>query len=161
MTIYDFKETDIHGNIVDFNEYKNKVLLIVNVASKCGNRKQYPELEALYQKYKDQGFVVLGFPCNQFFMQEPGDNQTILNFCQSTYDVTFPMFSKINVNGKDANDLYVYLKEAYPWTARAKNVKWNFEKFLVDRHGQVRNRIGNKVMPSEIENEIVELLNEK
>lgn len=161
MTIYDFKETDIHGNVVDFQQYKDKVLLIVNVASKCGNRKQYPELEALYQKYKDQGFVVLGFPCNQFLMQEPGDNQKIYDFCTSTYNVTFPMFAKINVNGKEANDLYTYLKETYPWTPRAKNVKWNFEKFLIDRQGNVRDRIGNKVMPFDIEDEIVHLLEEE
>lgn len=161
MSIYDFVEKDINGNEVSFNKYKGYVLLIVNVASKCGNTKQYAELQELYLKYKDQGLRILGFPCNQFFMQEPKDNQEILSFCQTKYNVTFDMFSKINVNGKEANDLYTYLKETLPWTARAKNVKWNFEKFLIDRHGNPKYRIDNKETPYSFEDKIVELLNEK
>ena len=157
---YSFKEKDINGKIVDFSEFKNKVVLIVNVASKCGNTKQYKDLQDLYDKYKDQGFEILGFPCNQFFFQEPKSDSEILEFCQTKYNVTFKMFGKINVNGPEANDLYVYLKETYPWTARAKNVKWNFEKFLIDRKGKIRNRISNKTNPKEFENEIVALLNE-
>lgn len=159
-SIYDFKEIDINGNIVDFQKYKNKVLLIVNVASKCGNTKQYKDLQFLYEKYKNKGLVVLGFPCNQFFMQEPKSNQEIKEFCTLNYNVTFDMFSKINVNGKDANDLYTYLKETLPWTERAKNVKWNFEKFLIDKNGVPRYRIENKTNPMDFEDKIIQLLNE-
>lgn len=159
-SIYDFKEIDINGNIVDFQKYKNKVLLIVNVASKCRNTKQYKDLQFLYEKYKNKGFVILGFPCNQFFMQEPKSNQEIKEFCTLNYNVTFDMFSKINVNGKDANDLYTYLKETLPWTERAKNVKWNFEKFLIDKNGVPRYRIENKTNPMDFEDKIIQLLNE-
>lgn len=160
-TIYSFKEKDINGNLVDFNKYKGKVLLIVNVASKCGNTKQYKDLQFLYEKYKDSGFSILGFPCNQFFMQEPKSDDEIQQFCALNYGVTFDMFSKINVNGKEANDLYTYLKEQLPWTTRAKNVKWNFEKFLIDKNGLPRFRIENKINPMEIEDKIIELLKEK
>ncbi len=160
-TIYDFKEIDIKGNLVDFHKYEKKVLLIVNVASKCGNTKQYSDLQYLYDKYKTQGFEILGFPCNQFFMQEPKSNEEILSFCTLNYNVTFDMFSKINVNGKEANDMYTFLKETLPWTSKAKNVKWNFEKFLIDRNGIPRYRIENKTNPRDIEDKIIELLNEK
>ena len=160
-TVYDFKELDIHGNIVDFNKYQNKVLLIVNVASKCGNTPQYKDLQYLYDKYKNQGFEILGFPCNQFFMQEPKSNEEIHQFCTLNYGINFDMFAKINVNGKEANDLYTFLKETLPWTTKAKNVKWNFEKFLIDKNGIPRYRIGNKTNPREIEDKIIELLNEK
>lgn len=160
MTIYDFVEKDIHGNDVSLEKYKGKVVMIVNVASKCGNTKQYAELQALYEKYQDQGLVILGFPCNQFLYQEPKSNEEILTFCQTKYNVTFDMFAKINVNGKEANDLYTYLKQTLPWTQRAKNVKWNFEKFLINRQGEPKYRIGDKETPFSFEDKIVELLNE-
>lgn len=159
-TVYDFKELDIDGNLVDFHKYKGKVLLIVNVASKCGNTKQYKDLQFLFSKYRENGLEILGFPCNQFFMQEPKSNEEIKNFCEINYNVTFDMFSKINVNGKETNDLYDFLKNALPWTQRAKNVKWNFEKFLVDKNGVPRYRIDNKTNPLDIEDKIIELLNE-
>lgn len=159
-TVYDFKEIDIKGKTIDFSIYKNKVIIIVNVASKCGNTKQYEALEALYEKYHEKGLEILGFPCNQFFMQEPKSNEEILNFCQTKYNVKFTMFSKINVNGPESNDLYQYLKETLPWTERAKNVKWNFEKFIVNKNGLPKYRIDNKTDPWEMEDKIVELLNE-
>lgn len=158
MNIYNFVMKDIHGKEKDFKEYKDKVLLIVNVASKCGNTKQYKELEELYKKYKDKGFVILGFPCNQFFRQEPGDEQQILQFCQAKYDVTFDMFAKVNVNGKQACELYTFLKEQKPWSERKKNVQWNFEKFLIDRKGNIVNRFSSKTNPLEFEQEIINLL---
>ena len=161
MTIYDFTEKDIHGNDVSLKKYEGKVVMIVNVASRCGNTKQYKELEEMYEKYKDQGLAILGFPCNQFLMQEPKSNEEILQFCQTTYNVQFDMFAKIHVNGKEANPLYTFLKETLPWTQRAKNVKWNFEKFLIDRHGNPRYRIENKTTPFEFEDKVVELLNEQ
>lgn len=159
-TVYDFKELDIHGNIVDFNKYQNKVLLIVNVASKCGNTPQYKDLQYLYDKYKNQGLEILGFPCNQFFMQEPKSNEDIYQFCTLNYGVNFDMFAKINVNGKEANDLYQFLKESLPWTEKAKNVKWNFEKFLIDKNGIPRYRIESKTNPRDFEDKIISLLEE-
>ena len=159
-TIYDFKQKDINGNVIDFSIYRDKVVLIVNVASKCGFTKQYADLQKLYDKYKNQGFIILGFPCNQFLFQEPKSEHEILEFCQIKYNVTFDMFAKINVNGPNANDLYVFLKDSLPWTSRAKNVKWNFEKFLVGKDGVPRYRFLSKTNPFEIEDEIVELLNE-
>lgn len=158
-SIYEFEVKDIHGNIVKMDKYKNKVLLIVNVASKCGNTKQYEQLEYLNKKYKDKGLCILGFPCNQFFKQEPKSEQEILEFCQTKYDVSFDMFSKINVNGKEAHPLYDFLKTNFPWTERAKNVKWNFEKFLIDKNGNIVDRIDNKTNPLLIESKIVDLLN--
>lgn len=159
--IYQFEMNDIFNNLIKFDKYKGFVLLIVNVASKCGNTKQYADLQAMYDKYKDKGLRILGFPCNQFFMQEPKSEKEIYEFCTTKYNVTFDMFSKVNVNGKDACELYTYLKESFPWTPRAKNVKWNFEKFLIDRNGNVVNRIGNKDSILNYENQIVELLNQK
>lgn len=158
MTIYDFKMKDIHNNIKDFSEYKGMVLLIVNVASKCGNTKQYEQLQQLYDKYKDKKFMVLGFPCNQFFKQEPNDEQQILRFCQSKYNVSFDMFAKVFVNGKQECELYKFLKDSKPWSERKRNVQWNFEKFLIDRNGNVVNRFMPKTQPLEFENEIINLL---
>ncbi|RXY96504.1 glutathione peroxidase [Malacoplasma penetrans] len=157
---YKFKVNKINGKEIELSEYKNKVVLVVNVASKCGFVKQYENLENMYQKYKDQGLVILGFPCNQFFFQEPKTNQEILSFCTTKYNVTFDMFEKINVNGKEANPLYTWLKEQMPWTARAKNVKWNFEKFLLDKNGNVKYRFESKKIPEEFEQEVVNLINE-
>lgn len=157
---YDFEVEKIDGKKIKLSDYKNKVILVVNVASRCGFTKQYENLQKIYQKYKDKNFVILGFPCNQFLFQEPGSNQDILNFCSTKYNVTFDMFSKINVNGKQACDLYVWLKDQKPWTQRAKNVKWNFEKFLIDKQGNVRYRFESKKIPEEFESEIVNLINE-
>lgn len=157
---YDFEVKKIDGKKIKLSEYQNKVVLIVNVASRCGFTKQYENLERIYQKYKDKNFMILGFPCNQFLFQEPGSNQDILNFCSTKYNVTFDMFSKINVNGKQAEPLYVWLKDEKPWTQRAKNVKWNFEKFLIDKQGNVRYRFESKKIPEEFESEIVNLINE-
>lgn len=157
---YDFEVKKIDGKKIKLSEYKNKVVLVVNVASRCGFTKQYENLEKMYQKYKDKNFVILGFPCNQFLFQEPGSNDDILNFCSTKYNVTFDMFSKINVNGKEADALYVWLKDQKPWTQRAKNVKWNFEKFLIDKQGNVRYRFESKKIPEEFESEIKNLINE-
>jgi glutathione peroxidase len=135
--IYDINVRDIIGNKVSMSRYKGKVLLIVNVASKCKNTPQYEDLQALYEEYQDDGFVVLGFPANNFFNQEPGSNEEINRFCTSNYGVTFPMFSKLSVKGKDKHPLYHYL------TSKEQNgrfnapVKWNFQKFLVGRNGRV------------------------
>ncbi len=158
--IYEFKEYDINNNLVDFNKYKNKVVLIVNVASKCGNTPQYKDLQYLYEKYNKMGLEILGFPCNQFLNQEPKSNEEIKEFCSLNYAVTFDMFSKINVNGKEANDLYTFLKDSLPWTEKAKNVKWNFEKFIIDKNGIPRYRIESKTNPRNIEDKIKFLLEE-
>lgn len=157
---YDFEVKAIDGQKVKLSKYQNKVVLIVNVASKCGFTKQYENLEKMYLKYKDQGFVILGFPCNQFFFQEPKSEKEILEFCTTKYNVTFDMFSKINVNGKECEPLYDWLKQEIKWTERAKNVKWNFEKFLLDKNGNVRFRFESKKLPEEFEQQIIELLNE-
>lgn len=136
MSIYNFSFENSKGETVKLSDYKNKTLLIVNVASKCGFTKQYAPLEALYEKYKDKNFVILGFPCNQFAGQEPGTNEEIQEFCQLNYGVTFPVFAKIKVNGKDAHPLYQYLKEQ---TGGAP-IKWNFNKFLIDKEGKIIKR---------------------
>ncbi len=158
MNIYDFEMKDIDGNLVSLSKYKNKVVLIVNVASKCGFTKQYSDLEKLYRKHQKEGFVILGFPCNQFLYQEPGDEAKIKEFCKTKYDVTFDMFSKIKVGGKEICPLYDYLINEKPWTPRAKAVKWNFEKFLIDKNGNIVNRYKSNVKPFEIELDIIELL---
>jgi len=136
MSVYSFKVEDSKGNVVDLSSYKGKTLLIVNVASKCGFTKQYAPLEALYEKYKDQGLVILGFPCNQFAAQEPGTNEEIQSFCQLKYGVTFPVFGKIKVNGKEAHPIYQYLKEQ----TGGGSIKWNFNKFLLDKDGNIIKR---------------------
>jgi len=136
MSVYSFKVEDSKGKTVQLSDYKGKTLLIVNVASKCGFTKQYTPLEALYEKYKDKGLVILGFPCNQFAGQEPGTNEEIQAFCSLKYSVTFPVYAKINVNGKDADPLYVYLKEQ----AGGGAISWNFNKFLLDKEGNIVKR---------------------
>lgn len=136
ISVYSFKVEDSKGSLVDLSNYKGKTLLIVNVASKCGFTKQYTPLEALYQKYKEKGLVILGFPCNQFLSQEPGTNEEIQSFCQLKYGVTFPVFGKINVNGKEAHPLYQYLKDQ----TGGGSIKWNFNKFLLDKNGTIIKR---------------------
>ena len=138
-------------------EYKGKVVLIVNTASKCGFTKQYEGLEELYEKYKDQGFVILGFPCNQFGAQEPGGNEEIKNFCTSTFSVTFPMMSKIDVNGDDADPLYKFLKKEKGGIL-GDDIKWNFTKFLIDREGNVVDRFASQKTPKALEKEVEKLL---
>lgn len=133
---------NIEGKDVKLSDYEGKVILVVNVASKCGLTPQYKALEAAYEKYKDQGFVVLGFPCNQFLSQEPGDEAEIQKFCTTKYNVTFPMFSKIEVNGKGASPVYQALKAKFPG-----DITWNFEKFLINKKGEVVKRFAPKVKP--------------
>ncbi|MCU0771415.1 MAG: glutathione peroxidase [Verrucomicrobia bacterium] len=143
--MYDIQLNDIDGKETSLAPYKGKVLLIVNVASKCGYTRQYAGLEAIYQKYKDRGLVVLGFPCNQFGGQEPGTNEEIKQFCSTKFQVTFPLFDKIDVNGKSRHPLYARLAGSdspYPGA-----IKWNFTKFLVGRDGSILNRFDSKVAP--------------
>jgi glutathione peroxidase len=139
-------------------DYRGKVLLIVNVASRCGFTPQYTGLEALYRKYRDRGFEVLGFPCNQFGAQESGSEAEIGAFCSSTYDVTFPMFGKIDVNGADAHPLYQHLKNAKPGLLGTEGIKWNFTKFLVDRQGEVVARYAPKDSPESLDSAVAALL---
>lgn len=143
----DFKATSIDGAPVDLHDYEGNVVLIVNVASRCGLTRQYEGLQAMFEKYQDQGFVILGFPCNQFGGQEPGTEAEIKAFCSSKYDVTFPMFSKVNVNGADACDLYKSLTSADTEPAGAGPISWNFEKFLIGRDGQLLNRFSPRTAP--------------
>lgn len=157
-TIYDFKVNTIDGKETTLEQYKGKVMLIVNVASKCGYTPQYDGLETLYKKYKEQGLVVLGFPCNQFSSQEPGSEAEIQNFCRVNFGVTFPMFSKINVNGDDTHPLYRYLKSQQPGILGTETIKWNFTKFLVDKEGKVIERFGSSTKPLSLEEEIGSLL---
>jgi glutathione peroxidase len=145
QSLYDIKLKDIDGKDTSLAAYKGKAVLIVNVASKCGYTKQYSGLEATYQKYKDQGFVVLGFPCNQFGGQEPGTNEDIKQFCSSKYSVTFPLFDKLEVNGANRHPLYVALAgkdSPYPG-----DIKWNFNKFLIGKDGKIIQRFDSKVAP--------------
>ena len=148
-SIYDIAIKDIDGKDTALAAYKGKVVLIVNVASRCGYTPQYKSLEAVYQKYKDQGFVVLGFPCNQFGGQEPGTNEEIKQFCTSKYDVTFPLFDKIEVNGANRHPLYVALAgDTSPFPG---NIKWNFNKFLIGKDGKILKRFDSKVTPDSAE----------
>lgn len=135
--VHGFSMADIDGKKVDLSQYKGKVLLIVNVASKCGLTPQYESLEAFYKKYKSKGVVILGFPANNFMGQEPGENSDIKQFCSRTYNVTFPMFSKISVKGKDIAPLYKYLTEKKENGVLDSGVKWNFQKFLIGKDGKV------------------------
>jgi glutathione peroxidase len=158
--IYGFNVIDIDGKEVSLSDYEGKVLLIVNVASKCGYTKQYTGLQAIYEKYKDQGFVVLGFPCNQFGGQEPGTEKEIKEFCEANFDVTFPMFSKVDVNGDNTHPLYKYLKSNAKGTLGTADIKWNFAKFLVDKNGVVQDRIGTQTTPESLTEQIEKMLAE-
>ena len=183
-SLYDIPVKDIKGNDVTLAEYKGKVLLIVNVASKCGLTPQYEGLEALYQKYKDQGFEILAFPCNQFLEQEPGTNEEIMDFCSVNYNVTFPLFDKIDVNGKAESPLYAFLKSKAPFKGypegyesfaaqldmihqktgtgfeKGDAIKWNFGKFLISRDGQTILRFEPMVSPDMLEEDIQRMLGE-
>jgi len=158
MSIYETEVTTIDGRRISMAEFRDRVLLIVNVASRCGYTPQYEGLEALYRAHRDRGFAVLGFPCDQFGQQEPGSEEEILRFCQTRYDVSFPMFAKIEVNGRNADPLFRHLKDAAPGVLGSTRIKWNFTKFLVDRAGRVARRYGPRDTPAEIEADIVALL---
>jgi glutathione peroxidase len=157
-TIYDIKVTDIDGVETSLAGYKDKVMLIVNVASKCGFTKQYAGLEELYRQYKDKGLVVLGFPCNQFANQESGSEAQIKEFCSLTYQVDFPMFSKIDVNGDKAHPLYKFLKKEASGVLGSEAIKWNFTKFLVNKQGEVVERFGSITAPAKLVTHIDKLL---
>lgn len=157
-SIYELKANNINGEEVSFNDYNGKVLLIVNVASKCGFTPQYKGLEDLYKKFKDKGVEVLGFPCNQFGSQEPGDENEIQKFCSLTYDVSFPMFSKVDVNGDNTHPIFQYLKSEKPGVLGTEMIKWNFTKFLVDRKGNVLERFAPKETPESLVKKIEGIL---
>lgn len=157
-SIYDFKLTRLDGIETSLDSYRGKVVLIVNTASACGFTPQYAGLEALYRKFKDRGFAVLGFPCNQFGGQEPGDAMTIGAFCQTSYGVTFPIFAKIEVNGDNAHPLYAYLKHAAAGVLGTEVIKWNFTKFLIDRDGKTVGRYAPEIAPERLTKEIEALL---
>lgn len=158
MSVYDFEAKTIDGQTQKLDAYKGKALLIVNVASKCGFTPQYTGLEALHRKLNARGFDVLGFPCDQFGHQEPGDESEIKNFCSLTYDVTFPMFAKVEVNGDGAHPLYRYLKQEKSGILGIGAIKWNFTKFLVDKQGNVVKRYAPTDKPEDIEKDIAALL---
>ena len=156
--IYDFTVEDIHGKPQKLDRYKDKVMLIVNVASKCGFTPQYKGLEALYEKMRARGLEVLGFPCNQFGAQEPGSEEEIAQFCEMNYGVKFPLFAKVDVNGERAAPLYQYLKKEKPGLLGSEAIKWNFTKFLVDRKGNVVERYAPNAEPESIAPDIQKLL---
>ncbi|WP_430388997.1 glutathione peroxidase [Dyella sp. 20L07] len=157
-TVYDFSARDIDGNEHSLAEYRGKPLLIVNVASKCGFTPQYTGLEALWRADRDKGLVILGFPCDQFGHQEPGDEAEISNFCSTSYDVSFPLFSKVEVNGEGAHPLYKWLKSEGKGILGSESIKWNFTKFLVDRNGQVVKRYAPTDTPEKIGKDLKSLL---
>ncbi len=157
-SLYDIPVTTLSGETTDLSAYRGKVLLIVNTASQCGFTPQYAGLEALYQKYRDQGFAVLGFPCNQFGAQEPGSVAEIAAFCEKNYGVSFPMFAKVDVNGPTAHPLFVKLKAEAPGVLGTEGIKWNFTKFLLNRQGQVVNRYAPTSTPEAMEESISSLL---
>ena len=157
-SLYDIPVVDIHGREQKLGKYKDRVLLIVNTASKCGFTPQYKGLEAVYEKMHDRGLEVLGFPCNQFGAQEPGDEQQIESFCEINYGVTFPLFAKVDVNGDNAAPLYKYLKREKPGLLGSEAIKWNFTKFLVDRKGNVVKRYAPNDTPESLVGDIEKVL---
>ncbi len=157
-SVYDFKVKDIHGKTVDLDRYRGKVMLIVNTASQCGFTPQYKGLEAVYEKLHGKGLEILGFPCNQFGGQEPGDEKEIAQFCELNFGVTFPMFAKVDVNGDDAAPLFKYLKAEKPGLLGSEAIKWNFTKFLVDREGTVLKRYAPNDTPESIAKDIEKAL---
>ena len=157
-SVYDFSARTIDGKEISLKEFQGKTLLIVNVASRCGFTTQYDGLEKIYLKYKDRGFVVLGFPCNQFGEQEPGSEEEIKNFCSLKFNVTFPMFAKIEVNGENAHPLYQYLKKEEKGIFGTEAIKWNFTKFLVGSDGQVIKRYAPKDTPESLDKDIEKIL---
>ena len=158
QSIYDIEVKDIQGEEFTLERYRGKVLLIVNVASACGFTPQYAGLEELHDRYRDRGLVILGFPCNQFGGQEPGSEEEIQTFCRLTYGVSFPLFSKIDVNGPNSHPLYTFLKAAKPGIMGSEAIKWNFTKFLVDREGRVVGRFDSTKKPESLQEHIESLL---
>jgi len=157
-TVYDFSCQTPNGKKKSLLDYKGKVLLVVNTASKCGFTPQFTGLEELYKQYKDRGLEILGFPCNQFGKQDPGSNDEIMEFCQLNYGVSFPMFAKIDVNGAAADPLFKHLKKEAPGVLGSEGIKWNFTKFLIDRSGKVVRRYAPKDTPKAIARDIEKLL---
>ena len=158
MSIYDFNVKTIDGQEISMSKYKGKVLLIVNVASKCGFTSQYEGLEKLFEKYKNEDFMILGFPSNQFANQEPESNDKIKEFCSLTYDVKFDMFAKVDVNGENEAPIYKFLKSNQKGILGTENIKWNFTKFLVDKEGNIVDRYASTTTPESIEKDIIKLL---
>jgi glutathione peroxidase len=158
-SIYDFEAKDINGNIKKLSEFKGTALLVVNTASKCGFTPQFDGLEKLFKNYSNKGFQILGFPCNQFGSQEPGDENEIKNFCSLNYNVTFPMFAKVDVNGNNAHPLYKYLKKNSKGFLGTEFIKWNFTKFLIGKNGEVLKRYAPTDTPDDIAKDLEELLN--
>lgn len=158
QSIYDFEARTIWGEQVPVKQYEGKALLIVNTASRCGFTNQYEGLEALYKKYKDQGFEILGFPCNQFGAQEPGNEEEIQQFCSLNFGVTFPLFAKVDVNGPAAHPLFSYLKAEAPGLLGTKDIKWNFTKFLIGRDGSVLKRFAPQDTPESLEKDVKDVL---
>ena len=161
QSLYDVDVETIDGHKQSLDTYRDRVLLIVNVASRCGFTPQYAGLESLYRKYRERGFSVLGFPCDQFGQQEPGNETEIKEFCRLGYDVTFPLFAKIAVNGPAAHPLYEYLKRRRRGFLGTKAIKWNFTKFLIDRDGNVVRRFGPMVKPEKIEKYLLRIVPER
>ena len=157
-SVHDFSAKSLSGEDVSLADYRDKVLLIVNTASKCGFTPQYAGLEKLHEELSPRGFAVLGFPCNQFGQQEPGDAQEIQNFCSLSYNVTFPMFAKIEVNGEGAHPLYEFLKSQKPGLLGIEAIKWNFSKFLVDQQGRVVERYAPTTTPASLKGDVEALL---
>jgi glutathione peroxidase len=160
MNAYDFEAASINGELVGLGRYHGKVLLIVNTASECGFTPQYKGLEEVYQQFRERGFEVLGFPCNQFGKQEPGTEADISAFCERNYGVTFPLFSKVDVNGEGAHPLFRHLKESAPGVLGTEAIKWNFTKFLIRKDGSVYKRYAPQTKPEEIVADIDKLLAE-
>jgi len=158
MSVYDYTASTLDGQDVSLADYRGQVLLIVNTASKCGFTPQYEGLEALYRDYKDRGLTVLGFPCNQFGAQEPGNAEEIASFCSLTYDVTFPMLAKIDVNGPSAHPLYAFLKKEQKGVLGTEGIKWNFTKFLIGRDGEVVERFAPTTKPEDLKVAVEALL---
>lgn len=160
MTVYDFRVETIKGDKQSLKQYENQIMLIVNTASNCGFTPQYKELQEVYDEFCNQGFSILGFPCNQFMGQEPSDNSQIEHFCKINYGVTFPMFAKIEVNGENAHPLFVYLTKNAPGLLGSKTIKWNFTKFLINHKGNVVKRYSPNTNPTQIKPDIEKLLKE-
>ena len=158
ITIYDVEVKDINLKTINMDSYKGKTLLIVNVASACGFTPQYKGLQELYQKYRDQNFEILAFPCNQFGAQESGTNEEIASFCDNNFSVSFKLFDKVDVNGENASPLFKILTKAYPGILGTKNVKWNFTKFLISKDGAIIDRFGSTTTPEAIEVAIKDII---
>jgi glutathione peroxidase len=157
-SFYDFEAAQLNGETISLDQFKDKTIVVVNTASKCGLTPQYEGLEKLYQKYKDEGLVILGFPCNQFANQEKGTSEEIQEFCQVNYGVSFPMFEKIEVNGKNAHPIFKYLKSKLSGGLLGSRIKWNFTKFLIDKNGTPVKRFAPTTVPEKMEKDIEKIL---